>query len=81
MNRGSQALEIPKEKRDLKQKTFESSHEITCNQFHARFPLSAISGFVSAVSVLFFTETQTKICTAIKLCSLAKATGNIYFRN
>ena len=46
INRGSGALEIPKGKRNLKQITLRHHMtELTCNQFHARFPLSAISGF------------------------------------
>ena len=48
MNRGSQALEIPKGKRNLKQITLRHHKKFNTaciNQFHARFPLSAISGF------------------------------------
>ena len=34
-----------KRKTQFKANDFETSHEITCNQFHARFSLSGISGF------------------------------------
>ena len=47
MNRRSQALEIPKGKRNLKQITLRHHMKlhVTTNKFHARFLLSAISGF------------------------------------
>ena len=47
MNRGSQALEIPKGRRNLKQITLRHHMKFntSINQFHAQFPLSAISGF------------------------------------
>ena len=47
INRGSEALKIPKGKRNLKQITLRHHMKFnTCiNQFYARFPLSANSGF------------------------------------
>ena len=65
MNRGSQALEIPKGKRNLKQMTLRHHMKLHVTSFTHDFLFRRFQDSVSAVSVPFFTETLTKLVQSV----------------
>ena len=62
MNRGSQALEIPKGKRKLKQITLRHHMKLHVTSFTHDFRFRGFPDSVSAVSVPFITETLHLLC-------------------